>query len=443
MPLALACGFLALASSASAQDKPPTAKTAEAKITLPPQQDLAIVGAKIELGDGTTIAKGVVLIKAGVIVAVTPGEEVPSGYTTYKADGLTLYPGFIDGFTPDGLKNQPVWTDDSKPSTTTGAPPTMWIGNRKGISPDWGAADNLDLKPEDGLYKVGFTNALIAPNRGSIRGAAAFLDYLAGGDRVLAPSVALSMSFRNGNGAGYPSNILGVIALMRQTLADAKSQSEGADLVGKVDKKPGWAKSLDALQPVVTGKLPVFFEVNVEREIGRAFRLSDEFGFKLVIVGGRDAYKLIPKLLETKTPVVYNVDIGDEPALTGTGSEAASTPDAVRKERNERWQELSHGAEQLIKAGVPVSFGSIGSADDYLKNVRKLISRGLDRTAALKAMTQSPANLFGFGDKLGSIAVGKKANLVLMSGDFADEKSEVSKVFVDGRSVFEKKAVTK
>lgn len=433
----LALSLVALPAIAISQAKPAEEPP---KISVPSQQEISIVGARIELGDGAVIEKGVVTIKGGLIISITSGDSAPSGTTVYKADGLTLYPGFIDGFTPEGLKTQPAWTDDNKPNTTTTAPPTMWIANRKGISPEWGAADNLDFKPSESLYKAGITTALIAPNRGSIRGAGAIVDSLAGENRVINPNVGLSMSFKAGSGAGYPGNILGLIALMRQTLADAVSLSNGAELVPPTDKKPAWMLSLEALKPVVTGKSPVLFEANTERELGRAFRLSDEFGFKLIFVGGREAYKIAPQLAETRTPVIFNVDIGDEPALTGSNTDTNPTPEAIRKERNDKWQEQSHCFEQLVKAGVPVAFGSLGYTSDYLKNVRKLIKRGLDRNVALKAMTVGPATLFGLQGNLGTISVGKKANLVLMSGDFADDKSEVTRVWVDGRPVFEKKS---
>ncbi len=403
-----------------------------------PKLNLAIVGPAIEVGNGKRLV-GTVVIRDGKIAEVREGEFRPEGVPVLEAKGKTLYPGFIDGFTARGVKTTPNPSEDGRPNVTATAPATMWIGNRKGISPEWRAADNLDVAADADAYKAGLTTALISPGRGSLRGIAAVVDLLPATetDRVLVGSFGVGMSFRGGTGTGYPSNILGIIALMRQTLADAQSVLDGAPLSPGEGKKPSWMASLDALQPLVRGQMPAVFEVALDREILRAFRLGDEFGFKSLIAGGRDSFLVVDELLRRGTSVLLSPSIGTEPANTAppAGTPASDiTPEPVRLERIARWNEQSRAAEVLAKAGVPFAFSSEGDTlDDFLKNVRLLVKRGLPRETALKALTQNAAKILGLANQLGTIEVGKRANLVLMNGDFAEEKTEVERVWIGGR----------
>jgi len=413
--------------------------------TAPNQLDLAIVNARIEIGNGKVIEKGTVIIRGGKIVSVGP--DSPGDLTTIDASGKVLYPGFIDGWVTRGVKVAPAPSEDGKPNATVTAPPTMWVGNRKGISSEWRAADNLDFERDESTYQAGFTTAIIGPGRGCLRGIAAAVDLVPStvNGRVLVADAGQGMSFRNGAGQGYPSNILGVIALLRQTLADGQSYAAGAELYPS-GPKPKWMASIEALQPLLSRKSPALFEANLQREIERAIRIADEFSFDLRVVGGRDAFRIATLLAERKIPVILNPDLGTEPSLKPPADTPASdaTPLEILKERNDRWQEQAKGAAILQQSGVPIAFSSEGNlVSEFLANVRQVIKRGLPREAALKALTIGAAEIFGLASQTGSIEVGKRANLVLMDGDFASEKATVQRLWIDGRPMFEKKEVAK
>jgi imidazolonepropionase-like amidohydrolase len=147
-------------------------------------------------------------------------------------------------------------------------------------------------------------------------------------------------------------------------------------------------------------------------------------------------------LASRKIPVILTADLGTEPSLAApaNANPADVAPEEVRKERSQRWQEQAGGASVLAQAGVELIFSSEGGVSDLLGNVRKRIQRGLPREAALLALTSRAAKLLGISDKTGSIEVGKRANLVLMSGDFAAEDSKVETVLVDGRVVAQPEA---
>lgn len=429
-------GALAVSGALLAQD---------AKV--PAREKFAIVGARIELGDGRSIASGTVLVSNGTISSVidTPTAPLPPDYQIVKADGKILYPGFIDCFSTKGVTTPPDPSDAGKPDTATKAPPTMWIGNRKGIFPEWKAAANCTFEPDNDNYQEGVTMMQLSSSRGGMRGLTTVIDLLPSSEksRYIRDDNALAMTFRLGAGSGYPSNILGTIALLRQVWADAASLKDGAQLY-EGDKKPSWMASLEALQPALNRRMPVVFEASMDREIDRVFRMSKEFGFKPIIQGARDANKVIKSIQANEASVILNADPGFMPNTDPPSKDtppADATPLEYKKERFARWEAQSRCAADLAAAKVKFGFCSEGSTNRLLENVRNLVSRGLGRDAALRALTVDAADILGVN--AGLIENGRKANLVLFDADFSNAKSKAVMVWVDGRQVYADKEGSK
>jgi imidazolonepropionase-like amidohydrolase len=382
-------------------------------------QEIALKGITIETVSGGRIENGTIVLKGDRIVAAGASVSVPAGATVVEGKGMVAYPGFIDAYRASGAKLPEPPARGTPPNATTTAPATMWDKNREGIRADLDLAALLD---GDALvkdaYANGLTTGVIAAGGGSIRGRMA-VAILNAEKTVLVPKWAQEFSFRSSGGAGYPDSLMGVIALLRQTLFDAQGYSgEPKDDV------------LEALKPATSGLMPSVFYVNTDNEIQRAFRMADEFNLKLMIAGGRDAFRRTDELVKRNVAVLYSTSIGEEPARTGTGD---GPPDSVRAERADLWVERADGAKKLAAAGVPMAFSSDGDGPSgYLKNARLLVKRGLDKGVALKAMTLGPAQILGLRDH-GSIEAGKVANLAIFDGDFADDKSTVQMVFVNGK----------
>jgi hypothetical protein len=404
-----------------------------------PLVKFAIVGARIEIGNGLSLEQGTVVFSNGKIVDIQPGKKAPTDATVIDGAGKVLYPGFIDAYSTRLSKSTPEFKPEGKPDATSTAPATMWIGNRKGIAAEWAVADQLDFEKDDSSYDNGVTTALLAPSRGTIRGSAAIVDLLpsTNKDRVRNNNFAMAMSFRGGTGDGYPTNVLGVFALLKQTLSDAKSQYDGVKLYTE-EKKPTWMASLDALQPVVGGVLPGMFDVNLDREIERAMRVSDEFGFKLIVAGGRDSYRLAPELASRNIPVLLSIDYGSMPSIEPDKG-PDGVPVEVKQERLDKWKEQIAGYKSLAKAGVSFAFCSGSSPSSFLENARVLIKNGADKDEVLRIMTSGAANLLGLGSSVGTIEIGKRANLVLMNKDFDQADAKPERVWIQGISVKEPK----
>jgi imidazolonepropionase-like amidohydrolase len=378
------------------------------------------------VGDGRVIPSGSIVIRGDRIVAVEASNQVPEGTTVVDGKGLTVYPGFIDAYTTKGLKLPEARPAGTPPDARYTAPATMWHGNRRGIRSEVSAAKALDLKDEaTSRREQGVTTLLVTPGGGMFSGTSAVVD-LAGDGKVLLPEAATEIGFRNAAGSGYPGTLFGVTATVRQTLADAQSYAKQA--------KPTEDPALEGLRPLVTGQTRALFNANTAREIARAGRIADEFGLKMIVNGGSEGYRMLPLLKERKVPVILSLDVADAPNRNATGT----TPKEILEERYQTWQERMGNAKALNDAGIPLAFGGVSGFSGYLPSVRKLVAAGLPREAALRAMTSGAADVLGVADRVGTLAPGKLANLVVMTGDFASDKSEIQTVVVEG-SKFEMK----
>lgn len=294
-----------------------------------------IVGARIEVGDGSVIEKGTILLRDGIIEAVGSDVKVPLEAEIIKGDGLTVYPGFIDAHTTKGITlPDAVSAQDIVPDTTAAPQVSMREANRKGIRPELRACDCLALT--DDLLRTarsaGFTTQMITPGAG-IMGGVGSLVNLNGLPRryaVLRPEVASSFAFRQGGGGfgagggaprdrGYPGSLMGVMAFTRQTLLDAQYYTalELAFQRGSSQRPPA-DETLRALQPVINGKMPVLYDADTEIEIRRALKMADEFHLNLILSGATEAYKVAPILANKKIPVLVSLNFGQEPGVAAT-----------------------------------------------------------------------------------------------------------------------------
>jgi imidazolonepropionase-like amidohydrolase len=487
--------------------------------TPPPASVYAIVGAKIEIGDGRVIDKGVVVVRDGIIVAVGADVKPPPDAEVLKGDGLTVYPGFIDSYVSKGLTlpdPQPI--QDTPTDTTSTVSPSMREANRKGVRPELRAADFLTLT--DDLLKAerqaGFTSEMVTPNGGTINGVGCIvnLNGLTRRDCVVSPSSVMDFSFGT-SGSGYPGSQMGIIAHTRQTLLDAQRYAIlKQSFADGVPPRPPDDPVLAALQPVLGGSLPALYTANTEREIRRAIGLADEFKLQLWINGGIEAFKAAQELSAKHVPVIVSLNFGAEPGVTpppagpGTGGgpggstrpgggggrrrpggapgtpgapagtpgaapptspggtpgspggnqpgrqganpagaqpgSAASgstpappvdenTPKVVVAERHKKWEEKVANAGQLNKAGVQIALSTQGlrNQTEFMTNLRKAITAGLPRAAALKALTLDAARMLKVDQQLGTVEVGKSAAIVVMNGDFADARTTVQYLLID------------
>jgi imidazolonepropionase-like amidohydrolase len=184
------------------------------------------------------------------------------------------------------------------------------------------------------------------------------------------------------------------------------------------------------MQPALQKKLPVAFEVSEAREILRALRMAKEFALDPIVTGALEANEVAAELKAQNARVIYSLNYPQRPR--------SLAPDA-----DESYHTLRERADapkvpgELAKAGVTFAFSTsgLGEPKDFVRNAAKAVKAGLSEDAAVRALTSGAAAIAGVADRLGSIEKGKVANLIVADGNLFDEKTKITRVFVEGRSV--------
>jgi imidazolonepropionase-like amidohydrolase len=411
----------------------------------------AITNARIVSAPGQSIDRGTIVIRNGLIAAVGPTVAVPADAREVDGTGLTVYPGFIDTYSNLGYEAPAPAQQTGRGGTATGprvdaAPNSL---NRTGLQPEVSA---LSLLVDDADYtaaqNAGFTSALTAPPSGIFVGQSAVISLRHGDVQsiLLKSPVAMHIGFGaggrgGGGGGGYPGSLMGVFSALRQGLLDA--QRYGQLQAAYAANPRGMARpendpSSAALQPALKGQMPVYFAVNTQREIERALDLAKEFGLKPVIVGGQEAYFVIDRLKAENVPVLYSLAF-TEPGSGGGGRGGrgggnADAPEPIRVLRQRVQEPKTPG--DLQRAGVTFALQQGGNGfSQFLPNLQRVVGGGLSKDDALRSITTTPATLLGVSDRLGTIEVGKIADLTLLRGDLFDTGVKVTELFVDGQPV--------
>jgi imidazolonepropionase-like amidohydrolase len=386
------------------------------------ERTLVIKDARVVRVDAPTIEKGTVVVVGGRITAVDENAAVPPGATVIEAAGRTLYPGLIDGLTTLGL---------TEIGSVAGSVDTSEVGDVNPHAKAWVA-----VHPHSDLLPVaranGVTTALAAPSGGLVSGQSALI-RLAGDTPealVVKAPAAMHAVYPTGRPPFDFSRIFDEPELktfeerqkdkrknqekelqrLAHLLEEAKAYAAGSGATNALPDLP-----LQALAPVARGEVPLVFRADDEDDIRGAVKFAGERGLKLVIAGGLEAWRCASLLKEKDVAVLVNVD--RLPAHETDPYDAAYANPAALQQAGVRFAIVTDDASQSRNLPYEAAMAR---------------AFGLPAEAALRAITLSPAEIFGVADRLGSITVGKTANLFLATGDIMDARVSVTDVIVDG-----------
>ncbi len=403
----------------------------------------AIKDAQIVTGTGKTITKGTVVFRDGLIIAVGENVKIPADARVIDGAGMTVYPGLIDCYTSLGLAAAAPQAPAGGPggrqsAAAAAAPPTPEV--RLGDPASYAADQVKPGTTFEDARSVGVTAALSSPRQGIFSGQSALINLAAeeASQIVVRGPVALTVQFSAGGGfgGGFPGSLMGTVAYIRQSFYDAIHYRDEINRYKRVKRgvsRPQHDKRLAALQPAINGELPVLFVANSEGDIRRALMIADEFKLKPIIAGALYGYRVAELLKATGVPVILSVDFPKRPA--DLPDDEDETLRALRQRA-----ETPKGAAKLAQAGVKFAFtaGSL-RPQEFISNVQKAVENGLSKDEALRALTIHAAEILGAADQLGTIEVGKIANVVVASGDLLAKDTKVRHVFIDGDEIELKK----
>lgn len=377
-------------------------------------QPTAILADRIHPVGGEPIEGGTILIEDGKIKAIGRDVEVPAGARKVRAK--VVIPGLVGGY-------------------------SLLAGNLGGGAFDASrrALVDYDLYAERRRALAGgVTSAYLAASGRLVGGQGAVVRF--GGppaQRALRASASLELDLGltglNPPGEfnfimrpaperpyrpmtrGYPATRMGQLAALRALFTRAK-QANGK---GGPQLAP-WKAAL-------AGELPLLVRADKASDIVRALRLAEEFGVKLTIVGGAEAWRLAETLAARKVPVI----------LDALGAAASGDRFADPRARDEG-QARVDAAALLSRAGVTVSIASAqpGREGELLFNAALAIRAGLGERAALAAITLGPARALGLEKQIGQLTVGADADLLLLSGEPFAAGSRIEQTWIRGQACY-------
>jgi len=375
-------------------------------------QTIAITGGTVYPVSGPKMENATVLIRDGRISAVGPAVTVPGDATRIDARGKWVTPGLIDGGTQLGL------TEISAVNATN-------EGALRGS--DVAAAFNVaeGINPASTLIPVtrieGVTTTLAAPASGWISGQAVLID-LDGAtiEQMLVRSpVGMLVDLSEGSKSAGGGSRAGVAQRLRRVFSDALEYSRRRTEYtrAQMQQLAAPAADLEALLPVLRGQLPLIAFANRRSDIATALRIGREFKLKLILAGAQEAWMIAPELAAAGVPVLVQ-PLDNIPSYDALG---------VRYEN----------AAVLARAGVKVALleTDTHNARDLRQQAGNAVSYGMAWDQALRAVTLSPAEIFGVGDRYGSLDAGKVANVVVWSGDPFEFTTAVEHVLIRGKEI--------
>lgn len=412
------------------------------------QRAFAIVHATVVTRPGEVLENADVLIRDGVIVGVGQALKIPADTEVIDATGLFVYAGFIDAGTADPIdaNRQPKPVAGRKVDFTRYALAATRPDNRHSFTPEFHAADALksDAATPESFRKYGFTSFHTLPT-GRVASGQGVLTDSSGRplrESLLAENTLSEFRLFAPSGGKYPSTLMGATAHLRQALLDAQRYRVHHDLYAA--KKPGVGQppvdhTLAALDRLLHRQQRAIFRADTRDEIHRALDIAQEFNLQTIVWGGREAWRTATRLSKHKVDVIAEINFGSEPKVEApkAGDKLVAdvkSPLRVQEDELDRWQERVAGLAALRAANIRIAISSRGlkNRGDVLKNMRFAIEAGLSRDDALAALTSDAAAILGVEDRLGTLAVGKLAHVVVLTGPFDHEKSKLRHVFTGG-----------
>jgi len=377
---------------------------------------IAIKDATIVPVVGQTIPSGTLLIKNGLIEAVGQDIDIPPGAKIIDAKGLYAFPGMIDSTCTLGLE------EIGSVSATIDVRETGRINPQvfsvEAIRPD---SVHIPISRSNGI-----TSALVVPKGGLIAGKSGLIRLVGytPDELVIKSPVALHIEFPSGRGSRRRSTsptqeqASRQIKELKDIFHKARYYQKRKEAARKDSRLalPEFDEILENLLPVVNGELPVMISVHAEQDILDTIKFVKEENIEAIFYGVTDGWKIPEEIRESGIPVVF-ASLYGMPAKWEDGYDA-----------------LYRNPSVLSKAGVKIAFSSQSAslAKDLPYHAAKAAAFGLDKQEALKAVTIYPAEIFGMGDKLGSLEKGKIANVVLADGDILELGTNITHVFIDG-----------
>ena len=389
----------------------------------------AVVGARIVPVSGPAIENGTIVVQDGKIAAVGANVTVPANAERIDGKGLSVFPGMIDSATGLGLSE----IGQGANATVDIAEVGTNNANAKAI---------LGINPMSSHVNVtrvnGITTVMSSPSGGLIAGQSAVIDLNGSTQAEMAlvpefglvvnfPRIASGGGFGRGRGEAVDYNELvrrrdQQIDDLAKLFASSLDHARAADAAAanKSLRAPATDLAMESLVPYARGQRPVIFTAERERDIRAAVKFAADNKLRAIIVGGQEAWRAADVLKANNVPVIY--------------TNIYSLP--VRED--DPYDSLFEAPSKMQRAGIrfAIATGDAGAENRDLPYHAGLAGAyGLSRDDALKSVTLYPAQILGIADRVGTLEVGKMANIVVADGDILEPRTNIKYMFIGGRLI--------
>ncbi|MDQ2718422.1 MAG: amidohydrolase family protein [Bacteroidota bacterium] len=396
-------------------------------IANPTEDAYAFINATIVKDASNKISNATLLIRNKKIITVGNDISIPKDAVVIDCKGKYIYPSFIDLYSDYGITSSPKNITRSNRSSTY-----QFTSNTKGAV-GWNQAIksevnafklfDTDEKNAKSLRDAGFGVVLTHQKDGIARGTGTLVTLANKADNLvmLRERASAQYSFSKGTSTqSYPSSLMGVIALLRQTYLNASWYKNNPADEGKNISLAAWNNSQN---------LPQIFEANDKWNCLRANRIANEFGVKYILKAGGNEYQRIKEMAATKATFILPLNF-PQPMDVEDPNDARF----VSLADMENWELAPTNPVAFEKANIPFCLTADGLKDakSFFSNLRKSIDAGLSEKTALEALTKNPAIVLNVFDEVGSLEPGKLANFIITNGPVFEEKTAILQNWVQG-----------
>jgi imidazolonepropionase-like amidohydrolase len=391
------------------------------------EQGYAFTNATIIQPGKPSLENATMIVRNGKIAAVGQHISIAGDLKVINCSGKFIYPSFIDLYADYGIKIPQRAGGGGFGSAQLSSNREGAYGWNQAIKSDISGASlfSIDEAKAKSLREQGFGVVLTHQKDGIARGTGVLVTLTEESDNkaIIREEGSSHYSFVKGTSTqSYPASIMGSIALLRQTYIDGRWYADNRE-------KEGTNLSLDAWNSNLT--LPQIFEANDKWNALRADRIGDEFGFQYIIKGGGNEYQRIEEIAATRAGFILPVNFPQ--AMDVEDPEDARF---VAYTDLKHWELAPGNTAAFEKAGVPfcLTTADLREMKSFLSNIRKALDYGLSESAALAALTTTPAKMLGVSDITGSLEPGKLANFIITSGPVFQEKTVIYQNWVQGKN---------
>lgn len=376
----------------------------------------AFVHATLHPEPGRTVYDATLVVTGERITAVGRDVSVPKDAVVHDLRGAHVWPGLVEPYGDLGMPK------DAPAPARTPAGARHW---NPAVRATHRAAARYapDADQAARLRAQGVTAVWVHQPDGIVRGTGAVVLPAGRSPQldVLVADASAHFSFQKGSSTDpYPSSLTGSIALLRQTLLDARWYGEG----GAAELRDAELEALASQQ-----RLPWVFEARDREDVLRIAALGREHGFRAIVKGGGDEVARWREVADAGLDLILPVVQPDAPDVRDP-HDALEVPIA----RLKHWELAPHGPRILHQAGVRFAFTRHGlkEPEDWWPAVRRMVRCGLDSSTAIAACTTVPAAYLGLEDHLGALATGALANLLITTDHLLAEDNAVQETWVAG-----------